>query len=74
MISYLRKITSKNLSSKTCLKTLESDIILAPSTFNINIEKFIDIQQSSGIVVGDQNVVHMEENAKRLIEDPKGKN
>lgn len=55
-------------------KTLESDIILAPSTFNINIEKFIDIQQSSGIVVGDQNVVHMEENAKRLIEDPKGKN
>lgn len=54
-------------------KTLESDIILAPSTFNINIEKFIDIQQSSGIVVGDQNVVHMEENAKRLIEDPKGK-
>lgn len=43
----------------------------APSTFNINIEKFIDIQQSSGIVVGDQNVVHMEENAKRLIEDPK---
>lgn len=55
-------------------KTLESDIILAPSTFNINIEKFIDIQQSSGIIVGDQNVVHMEENAKRLIEDPKGKN
>lgn len=55
-------------------KTLESDIILAPSTFNINIEKFIDIQQSNGIVVGDQNVVHMEENAKRLIEDPKGKN
>lgn len=55
-------------------KTLESDIILAPSTFNINIEKFIDIQQSSGIVVGDHNVVHMEENAKRLIEDPKGKN
>lgn len=55
-------------------KTLESDIILAPSTFNINIEKFIDIQQSSGIVVGDQNVVHMEENAKRLIEDPNGKN
>lgn len=55
-------------------KTLESDIILAPSTFNINIEKFIDIQQSSGIVVGDKNVVHMEENAKRLIEDPKGKN
>lgn len=55
-------------------KTLESDIILAPSTFNINIENFIDIQQSSGIVVGDQNVVHMEENAKRLIEDPKGKN
>lgn len=55
-------------------KTFESDIILAPSTFNINIEKFIDIQQSSGIVVGDQNVVHMEENAKRLIEDPKGKN
>lgn len=55
-------------------KTLESDIILAPSTFNINIEKFIDIQQSSGNVVGDQNVVHMEENAKRLIEDPKGKN
>lgn len=55
-------------------KTLKSDIILAPSTFNINIEKFIDIQQSSGIVVGDQNVVHMEENAKRLIEDPKGKN
>lgn len=55
-------------------RTLESDIILAPSTFNINIEKFIDIQQSSGIVVGDQNVVHMEENAKRLIEDPKGKN
>lgn len=41
----------------------------APSTFNINIEKFIDIQQSSGIVVGDQNVVHMEENAKRLIEE-----
>lgn len=43
----------------------------APPTFNINIEKFIDIHKSRGIVFGDHNVVHMEENAKRLIEDPK---
>lgn len=61
-------------------KTLESDIIciLAPSTFGkcLNIEKFFDkhIQRSSGIVIGDQNVVLLEESAKRLIEDPKGKN
>lgn len=47
-------------------------IVSAAAAFHINIENYIDIQNSQNIQVGDQNAIHMQENATRVLEHRKG--